>query len=275
MTSLPAGSYSIEVWVVDSTGTSIYPSDGSTGFAITNNIQSANGSTITKITFDDFVKAMNKAASTIKCPKGDKGDKGDTGTVDNAGLTTAPAFVELQTQVDNSAVGTNLYVDTRDFDNPSAWAHWGSSYKTGEKFKGLTVMGTEANWSGLGQIIQVKKGETYTFSAYVKYQSGTGNSKVFFATDSGLNVVSIGNIQVSLNETWQRVTGTFTIIVDGQISPRIERTDDNANTLLIAGLKLERGSRATDWCPNPSEILTQSDYAKIKAAIVALGGSLS
>ncbi|TAS26734.1 hypothetical protein BV262_12740, partial [Lactiplantibacillus plantarum] len=75
MTSLPAGSYAIEVWVVDSNGTSIYPSDGSTGFTITNNIQSANGSTITTITFDDFVEAMNKAASTIA--KGDKGDKGD------------------------------------------------------------------------------------------------------------------------------------------------------------------------------------------------------
>ncbi|MGV0120345.1 collagen-like protein, partial [Lacticaseibacillus paracasei subsp. paracasei] len=39
--------------------------------------------------------------------------------------------------------------------------------------------------------------------------------------------------------------------------------------------KLEKGSIATDWSLNPSEILTQSDYAKIKAAIVALGGSLS
>lgn len=59
MTSLTAGSYAIEVWVIDSTGTSIYPSDGSTGFAITNNIQSANGSTITTITFDDFVNKFN------------------------------------------------------------------------------------------------------------------------------------------------------------------------------------------------------------------------
>ena len=83
MTSLPAGSYAIEVLVVDSTGTSIYPSDGSTGFAITNNIQSANGSTITTITFDDFVKAMNKAASTIA-----KGDVGPTGPQGLNGLTT-------------------------------------------------------------------------------------------------------------------------------------------------------------------------------------------
>ena len=63
MTSLPAGSYAIEVWVVDSTGTSIYPSDGSTGFTITNNIQSTNGSTITTITFDDFVNKFNTIAA--------------------------------------------------------------------------------------------------------------------------------------------------------------------------------------------------------------------
>jgi hypothetical protein len=39
--------------------------------------------------------------------------------------------------------------------------------------------------------------------------------------------------------------------------------------------KFEKGSVATDWCPNPTETLTQADYAKIKAAIAALGGSLS
>ncbi|TAR44743.1 hypothetical protein BV232_14940, partial [Lactiplantibacillus plantarum] len=52
MNSLPAGRCAIEVWVVDSTGTSIYPSDGSTGFTIANNIQSTTGGTITTITFD-------------------------------------------------------------------------------------------------------------------------------------------------------------------------------------------------------------------------------
>ncbi|WPC18531.1 collagen-like protein (plasmid) [Pediococcus inopinatus] len=266
MTSLPAGSYTIEVWVVDSTGTSIYPSDGSTGFTIDNNIQSQSGSTITTITFDDFVKAMNKAASTIA--KGDKGDKGDTGTVDNAGLTTAPAFVSLQTQVNNSAVGTNLYTDTKDFNNPSAWDKFNFWNKTGEKFNGLTIMEKNSDWNGLAQSIQTKKGETYTFSIYARLQSGTGNSFISLSPNNG--------VYVSLNETWQRVTGTFTMTADGPISPSINRNSgsDN-NTLLIAGPKLELGSHATDWCLNPTEILTQSDYAKIQAAIVSLGGHLS
>ena len=151
--------------------------------------------------------------------------------------------------------GRNLYIDTKNFDNPSAWTHWGPSYKTGEKFNGLTVMGTKANWSGLGQIIQVKKGDIYTLSSYARYQSGTGKSRVFFASDSGPIIINIGNIQVSLNETWQRVTGTVKITGDGQINARIERTDDNTNELLIAGLKLERGTTATPYSIAPEDVM--------------------
>ncbi|MFW2845432.1 collagen-like protein [Lactiplantibacillus plantarum] len=115
MTSLPAGGYSIEVWVVDSTGTSIYPSDGSTGFTITNNIQSANGATITTITFDDFVEAMNKAASTIA--KGDKGDKGDTGpqgVMTNEQVNTAIDSKIKYTSIPN---GTDLFAHVNNTGN--------------------------------------------------------------------------------------------------------------------------------------------------------------
>ena len=111
MTSLTAGSYSIEVWVVDNTGTSIYPSDGSTGFTITNNIQSANGSTITTITFDDFVKELNKVASTIaKGDKGDTGSIGPIGPVGPAGKDGATVKVVTQAQYNALTDKTGLYV---------------------------------------------------------------------------------------------------------------------------------------------------------------------
>ncbi|WP_412053126.1 collagen-like protein [Lactiplantibacillus plantarum] len=111
MTSLTAGSYAIEVWVVDSTGTSIYPSDGSTGFTITNNIQSTNGSVITTITFDDFVKELNKAASTIaKGDKGDTGPIGPIGPVGPAGKDGATVKVVTQAQYDALTDKTGLYV---------------------------------------------------------------------------------------------------------------------------------------------------------------------
>ncbi|QNO01266.1 CBM containing tail protein [Lactobacillus phage Lbab1] len=155
--------------------------------------------------------------------------------------------------------GTNLYTDTRDFDNPNAWINWPSWYKTGEKFNGLTVMGTKNDWNGLGQTIQAKKGETYTFSLYARYESGTGKSSIYFPASSGKTDPMF--MQVSLNETWQRFTGTFTVTADGPIQPRIERTPDNTNTLLIDGLKLEVGNTATAWSPAPADNASASDLA--------------
>ncbi|MCS8589600.1 hypothetical protein [Lactiplantibacillus plantarum] len=266
MTSLTAGSYAIEVWVVDSTGTSIYPSDGSTGFAITNNIQSTNGSTITTITFDDFVEAMNKAASTIKGAKGDKGDtgpqgvkgdKGDTGTVDNAGLTTAPAFVTLQTQVNNSAVGSNLLTNLS-----SNWTQsWVISNATGNppKFSSTNVRARTL------QTIPVSSNSPYTISI-----SDTLFKFGWLELDSNGNTTYVAPWITSANYTFTTTSTTTQLYIVVAY-----KTDAVLNTSNLPNMKLEKGSVATDWSPNPSEILTQSDYAKIKAAIVALGGSLS
>lgn len=162
--------------------------------------------------------------------------------------------------------GRNLYIDTQNFDNPSEWNNWGYWYKTGEKYNGLAVMQTTNDWNGLGQTIQAKKGETYTFSVYARYQSGSGISIMCFEP-VGANVTNIDILNVSLNESWQRITGTFIMTADGPILPRMERTHDNHNTLLIAGLKLERGSTATPYSIAPEDILkdAQAIYDQKKA----------
>ncbi|MCG0572779.1 hypothetical protein [Lactiplantibacillus plantarum] len=282
MTSLPAGSYAIEVWVVDSTGTSIYPSDGSTGFTITNNIQSTNGSVITTITFDDFVKAMNKAASTIA--KGDKGDKGDTGTVDNAGLISAPAFQSLQTQVNNSAVGTNLLYGTAEF-NP--WIGTSQFFPNG--YLGLKfafekdsdgdiawhLSGT-ANGSGIVGSYNLQLNHaypsTFAFSAFVKgnFANTTFNE---FQVENSSNIVR----SINWSSTYSRwvVTGNTASGHGNAASLYFNIKSGDTIDIWVKKWKIEKGSVATDWCPNPSEILTQSDYAKIKAAILSLGGHLS
>ncbi|WP_436677382.1 collagen-like protein [Lactiplantibacillus plantarum] len=329
MTSLTAGSYSIEVWVVDNTGTSIYPSDGSTGFAITNNIQSTNGSVITTITFDDFVAAMNKAASTIA--KGDKGSgvwsmkiaaggnvsgrwvtdlynasrtnipavndlviqpdgnvfsvinvakttqansggytfdigpvlyniKGDTGSVDNAGLTTAPAFVALKAQVDNSAVGTNLLLGTS---------------------KTLKTVTNASGWntnlpSNLPSVTKVNSDTSYTARAWISPASYDMTVQIAWKDVSGIWQYGNGSIISAGTSGYSTWTGTITAGSNIQYVTTIFNTrQSTASSVSYCEIKLELGSHATDWCPNPSEILTQSDYAKIKAAIVALGGSLS
>ncbi|WP_201308119.1 phage head spike fiber domain-containing protein [Companilactobacillus farciminis] len=201
--------------------------------------------------YDDFKNLINKDVTDFNT---------SLASLDSQATDVKNKYDALKDQLDLAAqnisgVRTNLYQDTRDFDNPSVWSNWVVWNKTGEKFNGLTVMETGQNWQGLGQSLQPKIGETYTFSVYARYQSGTGKSNIFFAT-SGVASTDPGSVTVSLNETWQRVTGTATITADGPISPRIERSNDNANTLLIAGPKLEKGTTATDWCPNPSEIAT-------------------
>ncbi|WP_436683822.1 collagen-like protein [Lactiplantibacillus plantarum] len=251
MPSLPAGSYAIEVWVVDSTGTSIYPSNGTVGFTITNNIQNSTGETITTITFDDFVEAMNKAASTIA-----KGDKGDTGTVDNTGLISAPAFQSLQTQVNNSAVGTNLLIGTNNtlitVTNATSWGDGLPTYHPAETLK--------AN-------------QTYTMSCYLEPAThdasivmNTAHGNIF-GTTIAAGSKGISTLTITLTQNDVGAVSNFWIAFKNK------QTDNS--TVSYKGFKLEKGSVATDWSPNPTEVLTQADYAKIKAAIVALGGSLS
>lgn len=149
-------------------------------------------------------------------------------------------------------VPVNLYTDTRDFDNSDAWANYSNWNKTGEKFNGLTVLATTVDWNGLNQTIQAKKGETYTFSVYARYESGTDTSCMSFVPD-GANTTNVNSTYLFLNDTWQRVKGTFTMSADGPIAPSIKKVSDKVGALIIAGPKLEIGNTPTDWSPNPAD----------------------
>ncbi|USZ61322.1 hypothetical protein NHN12_02715 [Lactiplantibacillus plantarum] len=179
-------------------------------------------------------------------------------------------LLTVQTQVQNSAVGTNLYRDTRDFDNPNGiWNRYSSWTKTGEIYNGMTAVSTTKDWDGLSQTWAVKKGETYTFSIYAKYESGTGNSNLYCRGIDNLNTTNtdIGSKTISLNGTWQRVFITFVVTADGYIAPRLERTHDNTNTLLIAGPKLERGSVMTDYSTSPLDNATITAVSSISQTV--------
>ncbi|MFX0552949.1 collagen-like protein [Lactiplantibacillus plantarum] len=283
LANFPTGNYFLEVWVTDTQGTSIYPSGNPLNFIVTTNIENSSGATITTITFDDFVKAMNKAASTIA--KGDKGDdglsayqvavingykgsqtdwlaslKGDTGTVNNAGLISAPAFQSLQTHVNNSAVGTNLLLGTS---------------------KTLSTVTNASNWNSnipsyLPNVTTVNSDTSYTIRAWISPALHDMEFQVIWKDSSGTMQYGSGNTIPAGTSGYSAWTGTITagstIKYASVVFTALQST---ASSVSYGEAKLEKGSVATDWCPNPSEILTQSDYAKIKAAIVALGGALS
>ncbi|QRA38775.1 collagen-like protein [Lactiplantibacillus plantarum] len=277
--NFPPGFYNLEIWVIDSNGTSIYPSGNPLSFTVTSNLESGSGTTITTVAFDDFVKAMSKAASTIaKGDKGDtgpqgkqgepgptgpqgakgdtgpKGDKGDIGTVDNDGLTTAPAFVDLQTQVNNSAVGTNLLL------------------KTYNQFSITGVNAINQGQAMYGLSRRLEAGTTVTLS----FDAVSTTPESFIIQTDGYDG---GSWMACINDTVGTTKKHYvaTIKLDNYSSLGVYLHLDNipwTTTITFSNMKLELGSHATDWCPNPTEILTQADYAKIKAAIVSLGGHL-
>lgn len=305
--NFPTGSYFLEVWVTDDQGTSIYPSGNPLNFIVTANIENSSGANITTVAYDDFVEAMNKAASTIA--KGDKGDdglsayqiavingyhgsqtdwlaslKGDTGTVDNAGLISAPAFQSLQTQVDNSAVGTNLLKNTRNLSSTSTTTSWGILFDSSQIYD-----------SGIMSLSGVSA-MTFSFDVYVPLNSNVGspisvqlkgqNSQATnVGTDDYNTLIGSASYVIKQNDLGKTIRASFSIQSDHKYKSFDAALADTASITIRQGtdvsgfvyskIKLEKGSVATDWCLNPSEILTQSDYAKIKAAIVALGGALS
>lgn len=185
-----------------------------------------------------------------------QGAQGKTGTVDNAGLTTAPAFVELQTQVNNSAVGTNLLLGTRDsfsMTGTNIVNQWKQMYALSERLEaGTTVtISFDALSTALTNFTILNNGlNGGRWQSYVTDGTVDTTKKHFIATTTLASFADLG-VNLKLNN----VPATTTVTV--------------------SNMKLELGSHATPWSPNPSEILTQADYAKIKAAIVALGGSLS
>ena len=209
-------------------------------------------------------------------PQGPKGDKGDTGTVDNAGLTTAPAFVKLQTQVNNSAVGTNLLMGTRDWQGD--WKNLPLWMVSEETYKGLTVRYRDNVWSGLMQYYDADPNTTYTFSFYAK-ASEADNSMVIFVLDSddwSSPVVSRPDyVGQTITTEWQRYSVTFTTKSGGKICPNV-CPGKYGITIYTAGYKLEKGSVATDWTPAPED---RGDRGPRGFSIIpiksTLGGNLS
>ncbi|MCG0732273.1 collagen-like protein [Lactiplantibacillus plantarum] len=110
--NFPPGLYNLEIWVIDSNGTSIYPSDNPFSFTVTSNLESGSGKTITTVAFDDFVEAMKKAASTIA-----KGDKGDPGNY------IPETFTNLAALQSKYPTGSNGIMVTADTGHKYIWAN--------------------------------------------------------------------------------------------------------------------------------------------------------
>ena len=161
---------------------------------------------------------------------------------------------ELASRIASVSVGgVNLFKGSRDFSG--SWVNVGQWTRETEKYKGLTVMSRAGSWLGLSQPFEAKKGETYTFSFYIKSSAESDQVNVYFVHNSTSPQarVSLNVSSAVISDEWQRLSVIFKVEESGFILPRIERFNTD-NRVYVAGLKLERGTIATDYSENPEDI---------------------
>ena len=153
----------------------------------------------------------------------------------------------------NASNGQNLLKGTKDFSGD--WKNKSANWKKhAEKYKGVDVLFKNNSWNGIGQEIDVKIGEIYTFSLWMK--SDWKNDTVNFYVNRNGSVEKGWGIpastSVAITNEWKRYSFTFNITANGFIFPRVERLNQDTN-LYVAGLKLEKGSYATPYTEAPED----------------------
>ena len=175
----------------------------------------------------------------------------------------------IQSEVSRLRVGgRNLMVGTKEFSGD--WFNKAKWTLEQEKYLGLSVYSRQEEWLGLSEVVEVRLGETYTFSAYVK--SSIENDLVFMYLDNRLveprASLSLTRKDILVGTNWTRVSATFSVTKAGLMTPRFERNNKNAK-LYVAGYKLELGNVRSDWSQADEDSETKIDAVSTKVTQLA------
>ena len=177
-------------------------------------------------------------------------ENGITDKVARMALTNQLFQVEV---AKNASNGQNLLKGTKGFSGN--WKNMAVGWKKhSDKYQGCDVLFKNNSWNGIGQEIDAKIGEIYTFSLWMK--SDWKNDTVNFyvnrngSVEKGWGVPS--QTSIAITNEWKRYSFTFKITANGFIFPRVERLNQDTN-LYVAGLKLEKGSYATPYTEAPED----------------------
>lgn len=226
------------------------------------------------------LKSAKEYADTKVSGKAD-----DSTVVHTADMRKAPSDVAgveevstLQTQVDNSAVGTNLLINTSSSSTNRKTAMLGANnslygvYSRTDSYEQITSPNPYEYYQFVtpdtNNLYGLTPGETYTLSGSASVTVGILKFKSEYSIKgsswSGTDLSDLG-IPVSDGSVFAPFSHTFTIPV-GATGVYISLQNYNytgSSLFRFKNMKLEKGSVATDWCPNPSEILTESDDSKV------------
>ena len=197
----------------------------------------------------------------IQGPQGPKGDKGDTGTVDNTGLTTAPAFVSLNSKIDTiqtNGGGRNLLRYS---------TNKGNKFQPNtSKIDNYIVYNTSTAY--------MEQGKQYTVHADASYGlvwSNTHNPNVesnhvvlWLADNTTVTqIISDSNTAIGTTFTWNYPSGTYSLRVN---------TYKADNSGYVKRIMLEKGIVAHDWQPAPEDAPSNDSQLVHKTGNETLAG---
>lgn len=193
-------------------------------------------------------------------------------------------ITSVEGKIPKNVGGANLFKGSRDFSGTD-WVNKDSGIYA-EDYQGVKIFKKQTLWGGVSQYFEVKTGEEYVFSAYVKSSAKTDRITFYLVHGSkqpqASGVVSFNSansqdaVTFDLTDEYQRIAIKIKITKDGWIMPRLERYNSDAY-LFFGGYKLERGNIPTDWSPAPEDYDSKlaSAQSEIKQTTDAITASVS
>lgn len=186
-------------------------------------------------------------------------------------------LVELNNKIPTSFGTVNLFKGSRDFSSTYWISNNHATYA--EDYQGVKIFKTNTIWHGYSQYFEVKTGEEYVFSAYVKSSDKTDGVNFYLPHDikqpKAEGIVSSGSVSgkdaiyLDLTDKYKRIAIKIKITKDGWIAPRLERGNSNAY-FFFGGYKLERGIVPSDYSPSYEDAITLLSQKQNK--LTAMGG---
>lgn len=193
-------------------------------------------------------------------------------------------ITSVEGKIPKNVGGANLFKGSRDFSGTD-WVNKDSGIYA-EDYQGVKIFKKQTLWGGVSQYFEVKTGEEYVFSAYVKSSAKTDRITFYLVHGSkqpqASGVVSFNSansqdaVTFDLTDEYQRIAIKIKITKDGWIMPRLERYNSDAY-LFFGGYKLERGNIPTDYSPSPEDYDSKlaSAQSEIKQTTDSISASVS
>lgn len=221
-------------------------------------INDAKSSAISTAASDATAKANNALSSAKSYSDGQIKTANAAITQTNSEISAMKGQIALKVEqtdinkaVDGVTVGgRNLYVGTKNFStykfpNMYAWDNDGT-------YQGFAVKKRNGRYQALWQSLNVKSGEIYTLSAYVKIAAtGYYTCGPHMSNGATCGYKLLKQKAPQTENVWERVFSTYEITSDGVMHFGIEA--DHDTTIWVCGIKLEKGNKPTDWTPAPED----------------------